>query len=939
MKCINCFKKISYLINCPFCSKNICSHLCLEYHIKRNHNNNIGNININQGQNQYIRSKLNPVFSPFITEGIFEQNNIKYNEKYRINNFAKETKCGKPIELGTGSYGQIFLCRNKIDNNLYAIKEMNKNYLIQKLKSLVPIYNEIYFQSRITHQNIVRLLYEKETEDNFYLIMEYADGGNLFNYIEKKKHLSEQESFKFFSQIANAVHFLHKNDLIHRDIKPENILLFGNNLCKLCDFGWCAKLNGKQRNTFCGTPEYMSPEIIDKIGYGKEVDVWSLGILLYEMIHGISPFRPKKNALSLEKVMETIKIHNLRFNPNVSEECKDLICHLLDENVEKRYKIEDIFNSKFVKKYENKILDLPAAVTGFDLKEQNYNYINIKIPKSPSSKAPSFVKRINPFKTPKKKDNLNLLNNDVKTTINKINPNPVKFYLQQKSPVFYTPNIRAKVTKLFPKENKLSIPTIKSSSQNSIKPVRTKSEFKQKTGRAIVIPINNHWTINYIYPPYQNITENTYNMPFNYEGLETFDINKYNHNAIVVKLNSYDENNNNKNKTNVKQTINNNKANLMSIINENSPKDNIKEKNVIVNNIGKRKFPQVKKIYSTINDNGRGNASLNHYNYPSLKTQSNFSKLKEMDDFIQMKKSPSLELMQVKKNLNYIFRPINNYNKYMNTNSNFYKPRIRAKVTKIPNTISRVKSFNYVRKKIYPERAKLSLKPVISNFYNNRFNNLKIDKKEEINLNGDDNMTKINTYKTISSKLNTLESNIKKNNTNNLISSIDSNSKMTDNHFYNFTNDTNTINTIKEEINNNNNNYNGITNKIPRKKNKKIMKLIEEHNRKIMMEKNLKKNKKEENNIEENARKEIMDNNSENYFALNINGENSEKQNNNNNNINIDSKIFSVKTFNENDIKTNEELQETPRKTEDKTKIAPSELLKRFSLKLQKSSN
>ena len=410
MKCFHCSKEISYLINCPLCAINLCSHSCLEFHKQFSHNNlnnnKKGNININKRLNRemdFINYDENPVFSPFITEGIFEEK-IKFDKKYNLNNFIIETKNGKPIEIGTGSYGNIFLCRNIIDDKFYARKYMNKNYLIKKLKSLSPIYNEIYFQSRITHQNIVRLLYVKETNDNFDLIMEYANKGNLYNYIIKKTHLDEQESFKFFSQIANAVYFLHKNDLIHRDIKPENILLFENDLCKLCDFGWCTKLNGKQRNTFCGTPEYMSPEIIDKMEYGKEVDVWSLGILLYEMIHGISPFRPK-NALSLEKVMESIKIHNLKFKSNVSEECKDLICHLLDENVERRYKIEDIFNSKFVKKYENKIPALPIAYTGSDSKEQNYKYINIKIPESPSSKKPSLKKENYQFKTPQRINN------------------------------------------------------------------------------------------------------------------------------------------------------------------------------------------------------------------------------------------------------------------------------------------------------------------------------------------------------------------------------------------------------------------------------------------------------------------------------------------------------------------------------------------------------
>ena len=947
MKCFHCSKEISYLINCPLCSKNLCSYSCLEFHKKFSHNNlnnnKTGNININQGLSpkmDYINYKKYSVFSPFITEGIFEKENIKYDKKYNLDNFIKEARNGKPIEIGTGSYGNIFLCRNKIDNKLYARKYMNKDFLIKKLKSLSPIYNEIYFQSRITHQNIVRLLYVKETNDNFELIMEYANRGNLYNYIIKKTHLSEQESFKFFSQIANAIYFLHKNDLIHRDIKPENILLFENDLCKLCDFGWCARLNGKQRNTFCGTPEYMSPEIIDKMEYGKEVDVWSLGILLYEMIHGISPFRPK-NALSLEKVMESIKIHNLKFRSDVSEECKDLICHLLDENVERRYKIEDIFNSKFFKKYENKVLASPITYTGSDSKGQSNKNINIKAPESPSFKKEKYQ-----FETPQGKNNkkINLIFDENQNNFNLINsPANDRYYFQNILTDFSRQKdyIKCRVTKMPLLENKKIISYIENSPHSSIKPKRPKSEFKSMS-HAKVTPIS-YVTINNIYPPYP-----IYNNPFYYRQLENNDYNKsrmhsFNRPPVTVtKLNSYDEilekNNNinsNIDKNNIKPIINNYQTNLMNIIKDDSPKDNIEHRNKLFNN-NTSKRSQVIKINSPINDNSKGNDLLKQYNYkyPSLKKhhyfKSNLSAIKEMDDFIQMKKSPSLELMQVKKNLNNTFKPLSNYNTYTNTNSNFYRPKIKKIIPKMPKTISRVKSFNYIRKKVNSEKAKPFLKPKILSFYNNRFKNLKIDKKDEISLNGDDNITKINTYQNNSPKFNTLEDNNDKTNTNSLINSIDSSYKMTDKNIYSLTDATNTI---KKEINTNN--YNGVSNKEPRKKNKKIMKLIEEHNRKVMMEKILKKRKYEEYNKDENQSNEIIDdNNTKKIFDFNKNGENSEKINNN-----LGPKLFSVKTFNINEPKIIEEMQRTPRKTGDKTKITPNQLLNRFSLKLKTFSN
>ena len=183
--------------------------------------------------------------------------------------------------------------------------------------------------------------------------MEFAKHGNLYHYIKRNSYLSEEKSFKYFIQVVNAVYFLHKNDLIHRDIKPENILIFEDGIIKLCDFGWCTKLNGGQRITFCGTVEYMSPEMVNKEEYSKEIDIWSLGILLYEMIHGYSPFRPDKPKFNMNDVIGNIKIKNLKFNNDISDECKELIIHLLDRDITKRYKIEDIYKSKFVKFYEN----------------------------------------------------------------------------------------------------------------------------------------------------------------------------------------------------------------------------------------------------------------------------------------------------------------------------------------------------------------------------------------------------------------------------------------------------------------------------------------------------------------------------------------------------------------------------------------------------------
>ena len=363
--CSKCSKIIRSIKNCDNCKKLFCSEVCLNHHKYTFHLNEqyakqcndkkiIKSINNNDNFNNNKYIEINHAATPYITKGTFKMGKIIFDETYSLKNFIPVIENGKQKIIGTGSYGKVFLAKNKIDQKLYAIKHMQKKNLYKSLKTLKGIYTEIDIQSRINHSNIVKLFYVKENKEAFDLVMEYAKFGNLFFYIKRNTYLSEEESYKYFIQIVNAVNFLHKNDLIHRDIKPENILMFEDGVVKLCDFGWCARLDGGQRITFCGTVEYMSPEMVNKEEYNKEIDVWSLGILLYEMIHGHSPFKPDKPKFNIYEVMSNIKIQNLKFNDEISEESKELIIHLLDRDICKRYKIEDIYNSKFVKYYENK---------------------------------------------------------------------------------------------------------------------------------------------------------------------------------------------------------------------------------------------------------------------------------------------------------------------------------------------------------------------------------------------------------------------------------------------------------------------------------------------------------------------------------------------------------------------------------------------------------
>ena len=235
-------------------------------------------------------------------------------------------------------------------------------------------------------------------------VLEYANKGNLFYYIKDNEYLSESQSFKIFIQIVNAIYFLHKNNFIHRDIKPENILLFDKNIAKLCDFGWCVEFKDEPRNTFCGTTEYMAPEMLNEKNYGKEIDIWSLGILLYEMLHGHSPFKPDKANFNDKDVIKNIIYQkNIKYKSNLSKECIELMTHLIDKNIKRRYSLEDIINSKFVKKFEKST--------------NNYKLKNIREFQKINSK--NTIKTINTTRT---NYTNNYLEQKDKLTINK-NPN------------------------------------------------------------------------------------------------------------------------------------------------------------------------------------------------------------------------------------------------------------------------------------------------------------------------------------------------------------------------------------------------------------------------------------------------------------------------------------------------------------------------------------
>ena len=297
--------------------------------------------------------------SPFIKEGSFLEKKVLIKEKYFLENFKYITdKNNNPIIIGKGGYGKLYLARNAIDNKEYAIKNISKKKMKEMRISTSIIKREIDIHIRITHPHIIKLFSYLEDRYNYYLAMEYAQKGNLYQLIHDKKGMNENEAFNYFIQVVSAIYFLHMNGYAHRDIKPENILLDENNQIKLCDFGWCVNVSKGERITFCGTYEYMAPEMINDEFYDMGIDIWSLGVLLYEMIHGYSPFRAHcflKDAKSaMKEIFRNIKSNNYVIERNISNECIDLIDKLLTIDPKKRIKVNEIFLHPWVVNKEKK---------------------------------------------------------------------------------------------------------------------------------------------------------------------------------------------------------------------------------------------------------------------------------------------------------------------------------------------------------------------------------------------------------------------------------------------------------------------------------------------------------------------------------------------------------------------------------------------------------
>ena len=271
-------------------------------------------------------------------------------------------------ELGVGSFGKVFLVTHKKTKAQYAIKAIDKKNKTN-IEEKPYFRREIEIMYKVHHPNVVKLFGHFEDNDYCYFIMEYISKGNIYSLIPKdrKKKLQSQVVASLMKDVISAVYYLHNMNppIIHRDIKPENVLLSEGLIGKLTDFGWSNYLQEEnERYTVCGTPIYLAPEIINETGHDERVDIWCIGVLLFELSTGNPPF--------LGNDIETLKnnINHLKINwpKDIGLDVKNLIMKILKYDPKLRISLVEILNHPFFTKY------FPNAASNLIKPQENLKY-------------------------------------------------------------------------------------------------------------------------------------------------------------------------------------------------------------------------------------------------------------------------------------------------------------------------------------------------------------------------------------------------------------------------------------------------------------------------------------------------------------------------------------------------------------------------------------
>uniref|UniRef100_A0A8C5Q6Y5 non-specific serine/threonine protein kinase n=1 Tax=Leptobrachium leishanense TaxID=445787 RepID=A0A8C5Q6Y5_9ANUR len=231
--------------------------------------------------------------------------------------------------LGKGTFGKVILVREKATGRYYAMKILRKDVIIAK-DEVAHTVTESRVLQNTRHPFLTALKYAFQTSDRLCFVMEYANGGELFFHLSRERVFTEDRARFYGAEIVSALEYLHSRNVVYRDIKLENLMLDKDGHVKITDFGLCKEgiTDGATMKTFCGTPEYLAPEVLEDNDYGRAVDWWGLGVVMYEMMCGRLPFYNQDH----ERLFELILMEEIRFPRTLSPEAKSLLAGLLKKD-------------------------------------------------------------------------------------------------------------------------------------------------------------------------------------------------------------------------------------------------------------------------------------------------------------------------------------------------------------------------------------------------------------------------------------------------------------------------------------------------------------------------------------------------------------------------------------------------------------------------------
>lgn len=271
--------------------------------------------------------------------------------------------------LGRGYFGEVWRAKLK-SSQLVAVKKVRLQLILDN-HLMDQLQREIHILRKMDHPRIVRLFFHFEDKERhfMYLGMEFCEGGSLFDKLQKVERFECPVAARYFKEACEALDYLHHlpDKVIHRDIKPENILLTANDSVKLADFGWANLLQEAEdkRLTFCGTLDYSAPEMIKGTGHDESVDMWTMGVLLYELLTGQSPF----GSSSKETTCKSILTVSLYFPPEMDADGRNLISQLCRKTPAERLKVRDAMAHEFITRYL-----VPEAKSAVSADAENAGY-------------------------------------------------------------------------------------------------------------------------------------------------------------------------------------------------------------------------------------------------------------------------------------------------------------------------------------------------------------------------------------------------------------------------------------------------------------------------------------------------------------------------------------------------------------------------------------